>query len=428
MNATEKTASLLKDASVYLASSSVECRNSALIKAAEMLSSRISEILEANRIDVKTAETDEISAPLLKRLRMDENKLSSLVKGLKDLVSLPDPSGRTLLCRELDEGLILKRVSCPIGVIGVVFEARPEALVQIASLCIKSGNCAVLKGGREAANTNRVLFDIMKNAVTSSGLPSNSLALLETRDEISELLKCDKFVDLLIPRGSNSFVKYVMTNTNIPVMGHAAGVCHVYVDKCADIDMACKIVCDSKTQYPAACNAAETVIIHRDVAERFFERYSCVKENFPEITLVGNSEAAGVSNCKVVDEPYGIEYSDNVLAVKLVSSVEEAILHINRYGSNHTDSIVTEDDKAAELFFRLVDSAGVYRNCSTRFADGFRYGFGAEVGISTSKLHARGPVGLDGLVTYKYLISGSGQLVNDYASGKRSFTHKDIEY
>lgn len=427
MNNTEKIACAVKDAAIFTASSPEDNRNRALLKAAELLSERRAEILAANAADMSAAEKNGIARPMLKRLAINDGKLDSLIQGLRDLVQLADPNGKVRFARQLDDGLVLKCISCPIGVIGVVFEARPEALVQIASLCIKSGNGAILKGGSEALNSNRVLFDIMITAARESGLPENCLALLESREQISELLACDRYVDLLIPRGSNSFVRYIMDNTNIPVMGHAAGVCHVYVDEHADPVKAARIVCDAKTQYPAACNAAETLLLHKSIVGSFFKEYDQVKEEFPKITLRAVGDICGYTGCEQGSEDdLGREFSDNVLAVKVVSSVEEAIAHINRYGSKHTDSIVTENDDVAELFFRLVDSAGVYRNCSTRFADGFRYGFGAEVGISTSKIHARGPVGLDGLMTYKYILIGEGHIVGDYASGVKSFKHVNL--
>lgn len=427
MTNTELTASKVKRASVFAASSSAESRNDALKLAAELIEKRRGEILAENNKDLAFAKEAGLAAPLIKRLALSDDKISALVDGLLGLASLEDPNGKVRFKRELDKDLVLSCVSCPIGVIGVVFEARPEALVQIASLCIKSGNCAILKGGREATLSNRILFEIMTDALIRAGLDCDMLALLESREEITELLACDKYVDLLIPRGSNTFVRYIMDNTNIPVMGHAAGVCHIYVDKDADITSASHIVCDAKTQYPAACNAVETVLVHKDVANRFAEEYNKICGDYPQITVRAVGDAAKlVESVEASEEDFGKEFSDNVFTLAIVDSTENAILHINKYGSGHTDCIITENDEAWALFSRLVDSAGVYRNCSTRFADGFRYGFGAEVGISTSKLHARGPVGLDGLVTYKYLLEGSGQTVCDYASGKKKFTHKDL--
>lgn len=427
MTNTELTASKVKKASVFAASSSTESRDLALRLAAEFIEKRRAEILSENNKDLVIAKKTGLAEPLIKRLALTDDKINALIEGLLGLVALEDPNGKIRFKRELDENLVLSCVSCPIGVIGVVFEARPEALVQIAGLCIKSGNCAILKGGREAALSNRVLFDIMKTAVINAGLNPDCLALLESREEISELLACDKYVDLLIPRGSNAFVRYIMDNTNIAVMGHAAGVCHIYVDKDADPLRAAHVVCDAKTQYPAACNSVETVLVHKDIAERFAKEYRNICTQYPRITVRAVGSAAElVESEAATEEDFGKEFSDNIFVLALVDSAEAAIMHINTYGSGHTDCIITENDEAWRNFSRLVDSAGVYRNCSTRFADGFRYGFGAEVGISTSKLHARGPVGLEGLVTYKYLLEGDGQTVCDYASGKKKFTHKDL--
>jgi glutamate-5-semialdehyde dehydrogenase len=328
--------------------------------------------------------------------------------------------------RELDEGLTLVRESCPIGVIGVIFEARPDALVQIASLCIKSGNCAILKGGSETKHTNKVLFSIIYNAAIESGLPKNCLFQAELRDEISELLACHESVDLLIPRGSNAFVQYIMNNTKIPVMGHADGICHIYVDKDFDIEKAIPVIIDAKSQYTAACNAVETLLVHKDAVDKLMPRLS---EAFKEhnIELRASSDIAKEYDCVVADdEDFKTEYLDLIISAKTVDNIDEAIRHINKYGSHHTDCIITEDKEAAEYFMKMVDSAGVYQNCSTRFADGFRYGFGAEVGISTGKIHARGPVGLEGLLTYKYKLYGNGHIVDDYAKGKKEFHFKDL--
>ena len=333
-------------------------------------------------------------------------------------MSLPDPSGRVLLERELDEGLVLQRISCPIGVIGVIFESRPDALVQIASLCIKSGNGAILKGGSEAKNTNRILFDIIYEAGIRAGLPEHFAALVEDRAGIDELLKCPEYIDLLIPRGSNAFVRYIMDHSDIPVMGHADGICHVYADADADLDKAIPIILDAKTQYAAACNAAETLLLHEKIADEVMRRLDAANRS-------GKLAHGPVTYISAASEEDFREYLDYKMTVKVVKDVQEAISHINRYGSHHTDAIITENAAAAKLFLSLVDSAGVYWNASTRFADGFRYGFGAEVGISTGKLPPRGPVGLDGLVTYKYTLTGKGHIVGDYASGKKSFHFKD---
>ncbi|MGI6229908.1 MAG: glutamate-5-semialdehyde dehydrogenase [Tractidigestivibacter sp.] len=417
-----------------MAASSVQTRNEALANIAKALQENSEKIFAANALDMQAAREAGVAATVQKRLRYDEGKLAENLDQLSGLQKLPDPVGRTLLARELDEGLVLRRVTCPIGVIGVIFEARPDALVQISSLCIKSGNCAVLKGGRETMHTNAVLFSLIHQAATRAGLPSEALLQVESHSEIDELLGCDQDIDLLIPRGSNGFVRYIMDNTKIPVMGHSAGICHVYVDKAADQDMAVRVLVDAKTQYPAVCNAAETLLVDRAIAAEFLpkaarglaEKGARLRGTQEVLDLLANVD--GIPAPELMgDDEFGTEYGDLVMSCKVVDGVREAVEHINRWGSHHTDSIVTADDEAAETFMSLVDSAGVYRNCSTRFADGYRYGFGAEVGISTGKLHARGPVGLDGLVTYKYRLVGHGDVVADFAEGRRHFHFRDLE-
>ena len=422
----KQKAHLMKLSSPKLAMTSAEARNNALQMIKEALINNKEEIFKANQSDVAAAEKGGISSAVIKRLKFGEDKLASVLDGIDQLINLPDPLGKVLLHRELDSGLELYRVSVPIGVIGVIFEARPDALVQISALCIKSGNCAVLKGGRETATTNKVLFNLIHSAAVAAGLPEDCLFQVEAHSEIDELLKCDKDIDLLIPRGSNAFVQYIMNNTKIAVMGHADGVCHVYIDKAADIDKAIRIIIDAKTQYTAACNAAETMLVHRDIADEFLLK---AKEYLTAagVSLRGDMPSSEILGCETMSEDeYHTEYLDLILSVKIVDNIDDAIEHINTFGSHHTDAIVTEDAEAAEYFMQMVDSAGVYHNCSTRFADGFRYGFGAEVGISTSKLHARGPVGLEGLVTYKYKLYGNGHIVNDYATGNASFHFKDL--
>ncbi len=437
MNIREEARKMKLDAPV-LAASSNDMRNSALRAIAAELTARKEEIFAANAEDCKAAEENGIAPAVMKRLLFNEAKLSDVCKGIDQLISLPDPIGRSLLRRELDTDLVLERVSVPIGVIGVIFEARPDAMVQISTLCLKSGNCAILKGGKETARTNRVLFSIIHDAAVSAGLPASCLLQAELHNEIDELLQCEKDVDLLIPRGSNQFVQYIMNNTKIPVMGHADGICHIYVDKDVDEAMAISVIVDAKTQYTAACNAVETILVHRDIAPVFLPKLARALNRAgvklrgtqeAEDLIARNSETASLASIIEImgEEDFRTEYLDLIISLKVVADVEEAIEHINRFGSHHTDSILTRDDAAADRFLQMVDSAGVYRNCSTRFADGFRYGFGAEVGISTSKLHARGPVGLEGLVTYKYLLRGNGQIVGDYASGRSSFHFKDLD-
>ncbi|MGI6722352.1 MAG: glutamate-5-semialdehyde dehydrogenase [Anaerovoracaceae bacterium] len=402
-------AALTKTDSFKLATLPEETRNGALADIARALESAKDDIFAANAEDMAAAEADGLPAPIIGRLKFDQHKLDDCIQGIRDLIGLPDPLFKTLLTRQLDEGLILRKTTCPIGVIGVIFESRPDALVQISSLCIKSGNCAILKGGSEAKKTNKALFDVIYKAGTAAGLPQHFAFLVEDRAAIDELLKCDESIDLIIPRGSNQFVQYIMANSRIPVMGHADGICHVYVDKAADLEKAVPIIVDSKTQYVAACNAMETLLIHKDVAD----------------DLVKKVLEASPVDIEVREDEYR-EFLDYIMTVKRVANIEEAIAHINKYGSHHTDCIITEDEAAAKKFMDFVDSAGVYCNCSTRFADGYRYGFGAEVGISTGKLHARGPVGLEGLVTYKYRLQGDGHIVGDYASGKKTFKFKDL--
>jgi len=403
-----------------------EIRNRALDAIAKALLEKKDQIFAANQSDLKNAEASKLPSPIVKRLKFDEQKLADAVSGIQSLITLKDPLWNKLLERELDENLKLYKVTCPIGVIGVIFESRPDALVQIATLCLKSGNCAILKGGSEAANTNKILFEIIHEAAVKAGVPDGFLTLIENRAEIDELLKCHETIDLLIPRGSNEFVQYIMSNSKIPVMGHADGVCHIYVDSSADLNKAVPIIVDAKTQYVAACNTVETLLVHKDVAEKLLP---VLKKALDEkmVEIRGCSETRNYIECEAAtEEDFGKEYLDYIISIKIVPSLEDAIYHINKYGSHHTDSIITEDSASAEKFMLLVDSAGVYQNCSTRFADGFRYGFGAEVGISTGKLHARGPVGLEGLVTYKYKLYGNGQIVADYAEGRSSFHFKDL--
>lgn len=425
MNIKEE-AKAVKLASPKMAGTSEEARNKALLEVVKQLKARQQEIFEANAMDLKQAEIDKVAAPIIKRLKFDETKLRDVIAGIEDLVKLEDPLFKQDMHRQLDEGLTLYRETCPIGVIGVIFEARPDALIQISSLCIKSGNCVILKGGSETMNSNRVLFNIIYEAVIKSGMPENCMLQLEARSEITDLLTCNESVDLLIPRGSNAFVQYIMNNTKIPVMGHADGICHIYVDKEADFKKAIPIIIDAKTQYVSACNSVETLLIHKDIVDEFVPKlYEALKEN--NVELRGTEEIVKLTGCNQgTEEDNRKEYLDYIVSAKVVNSLDEAIEHINYFGSHHTDCIITENSETANKFMRYVDSAGVYQNCSTRFADGYRYGFGAEVGISTSKIHARGPVGLEGLVSYKYKLFGNGNVVDDYAKGKKQFHFKDL--
>ena len=427
MPTVSQIAAAMKLESPRMAATSVEMRNDALARVCDALLAHKDEVFAANAQDLASAEQAGVAPAVVKRLRFDEAKLADVCAGIDGLIALDDPVGTVTLARELDENLTLVRETCPIGVIGVIFEARPDALVQISALCLKSGNCALLKGGSETLHTNKALFELIHTAAVEAGLPDTCLHQIEAREDIAELLGCDQSVDLLIPRGSNEFVRHIMDNSHIPVMGHADGICHIYVDKDADVNKAIPIIVDAKVQYTAACNAVETLLVHREIAEQLLPALASALAD-ASVELRGDTAVAAVVDCvPATDQDWSTEYLALTLSAKLVESTDEAIEHINRYGSHHTDAIVTENSETAAQFMQLVDSAGVYQNCSTRFADGFRYGFGAEVGISTSKLHARGPVGLDGLVTYKYKLYGSGQIVGDFASGRSSFHFKDLD-
>ena len=410
----------------FLASAEVSVRNQALIRIGECIAEAQDAILAANALDVANAEKEGLSAPMIGRLRLTPEKCRGMIEGLNALAELPDPLGHIEYAMELAEGLKLYRTTCPMGVIGVIFESRPDALVQISSLCLKSGNSALLKGGREAMNTNEALLRAILKATDSVGIPSDWCALLHSRQDVAEMLKLHQYIDLIIPRGSNEFVQYIMANSDIPVLGHADGVCHVYVDSPCDLPLAVKIVVDSKTQNLSVCNAAETLLVHADVAEAFLPEVA--KALWEKgVTIKGDEHTQKWIACEPAEEAdWRTEYLDAILSVKVVSSLEEAVDHINQYGSGHTDCIVSGDDAHVKYFMDFVDSAGVYHNCSTRFADGFRYGLGAEVGIATGKLHARGPMGLGGLCTYKYRLFGAGHTVAEVSSGAIFLTHKPI--
>ena len=421
-------AAVAKTASIRLAAVEAGAKDNALARIAGAIRQNTDNIVAANEQDLSTAEKDNLAAPLLKRLTFDEGRIAQVIAGIESLIELDDPVGKTLAATELDAGLDLYKVSCPIGVIGVVFESRPDALVQISTLCLKSGNSVLLKGGSEAANTNRILAEIIAEASEEAGLPSGWIQLLQTRQDIAEMLALEEHIDLIIPRGSNEFVRYIMNNTNIPVLGHADGICHVYVDGGADLDMAVNVTVDSKCQYVAVCNAAETLLVDSKIAETFLPRAKTALEQ-KDVELRGCNRTASIIDVKpAAEEDWSTEYLDYILSIKVVDDLDAAIDHINRYGSGHTDSIVTADKSRAKRFMALVDSGNVFWNCSTRFSDGYRYNLGAEVGISTNKIHARGPVGLDGLLIYKWRLSGTGQIVADYSGpNAKKFTHKKIE-
>lgn len=405
-----------KQASLKIAELNTEIKNSALNKIADFFEKHQAEIFEANKKDLEEAEklveNGEITKSTFNRLKLDENKMRDMIQGVRDIANLDDPIGKTLFKRELDKDLTLYKISCPIGVLGIIFEARPDVISQISSLAIKSSNAVILKGGKESKHTNEKIMEIINSALNEiKDFPKNVVQQVFTREDVAEMLKCDQYINLIIPRGGNKLVKFIKENTKIPVLGHASGICHIFVDESADIEMASKVVIDAKTQYPSACNAVETLLIHKDFPKA---NDLLASLQLSEIKLVSNPE------------DWSTEYGDKILSYKFVNSVEEAIEHINKYGSGHTDSIITKNIENAEKFMNNVDSAGVYMNASTRFADGFRYGFGAEVGISTNKTHARGPVGLEGLTIYKYKLIGNGNIVDDYAKGIKHFHHKDL--
>lgn len=427
-SATHELALRAREAAWTLASLSTEARNRALREVLAVLEESRDSILEANRADIEAARQDDLAGPLLKRLDLSGDKYEAVLEGLRDLIELPDPVGVVDHALKLDEGLELRRVSCPIGVLGIIFESRPDAAVQIATLSIKSGNAVLLKGGREAAHSNLALVNAIREGLRRAEVPEDAVQNLATREEAQGLLALDDLVDLIIPRGSNELVKSIQSSTRIPVLGHADGICSVYLDRAADLRKAVDITVDAKTQYPAVCNAAETLLVHADVLETIFpEVASALTAAGVTLRCDERSRPRAPGSEAATEEDWKTEYLDLTLAVRVVDSIDEAIQHINTHGSHHTDAIVTEDEAAAAQFQARVDSAGVFHNCSTRFADGFRFGFGAEVGVSTCKTHARGPVGLEGLVIYKYRLNGQGHRVADFGPGKKPYLHEPLD-
>jgi len=425
MDAVRESAMRSKDASFAMQGLSRESRDQALHAVAQGLVADADGIVAANLEDMAEAERQGLSKVLIKRLSYDHAKIEESVRSIHSLMAQEDPVGRLLASTELDTGLVLEKVTCPIGVIAVIFESRPDALVQISTLCLKSGNAVLLKGGSEAAQTNQILAEIIARAAEAAGMPAGWIHLLETRQDVAEMLALDEQINLVIPRGSNEFVRYIMNSTNIPVLGHADGICHVYVDADADLDMAVRVTVDSKCQYVAVCNAAETLLVDADVAPAFLPQVKTTLEAC-HCRLKGCERTRAIIPIEpATDQDWATEYLDYVLSIRVVDGLDAAIDHINRYGSGHTDTIITADREKAERFMNLVDSADVFWNASTRFSDGYRYGLGAEVGISTNKIHARGPVGLEGLAIYKWKLYGKGQVVADYSGpNARKFTHK----
>jgi glutamate-5-semialdehyde dehydrogenase len=415
-----------------LARLSAEQRNSILLKAAGLLEAREAEILKANQQDCELLESEiaagKSSAQLLKRLKTSPSGIKDMARQIRDVAAMEDPLGKKLAATELDDGLLLDKVSCPLGVVAVIFESRPDVVPQVGSLAIKTGNGLVLKGGAEARQTNRVLVSIWHEALASvKANLGDAICALEDRADVAKILEMDRDIDLVVPRGSAEFVNYVFRNSRIPVLGHGSGVCHIYVDGEADLSRATNVIIDSKTQYPAACNSAEKVLVHQDIASQFLPSLVQALQS-AGVEVRGCARTAqlcgGLKIVPATEEDWHTEYGELIIAIKVVGDLNEAIAHINQFGSRHTDCILTENASYAEQFMDEVDAASVFHNASTRFADGFRYGLGAELGISNSKLHARGPVGLEGLLTYKYKLHGSGQTVSSYANGNKSFKHK----
>ncbi|MGI6432282.1 MAG: glutamate-5-semialdehyde dehydrogenase [Sphaerochaetaceae bacterium] len=405
---------------------SLEERNAMLLAIATALENNSDAIQAANEQDLLEAKKTKLAQPLQKRLSLDADKLASVAVGVRQVAALADPIGTVRQRRLLDEGLVLEKVDVPIGVIGMIFESRPDALIQILSLCLKSGNAIVLKGGSEALRTNAELVATVRKALEPFGPQSGWIVHLQSREDVKELLSLDHIVDLLIPRGSNEFVRYIMENTHIPVLGHADGLCAMYIDKEADVSMAVKVAVDAKTQYPAVCNAIETLLVHSEVASEFLPLFKKELDRF-NVVVHGDQRVASLIPCvAATTKDWQTEYLDYEIAIKVVDSAQQAIDHISQYGSGHTDAIITQNKETARQFLQEVDSADVFWNCSTRFADGFRYGLGAEVGISTQKIHARGPVGLEGLVVAKWLLCGHGDIVDSYEKGEKTYLHRDM--
>jgi glutamate-5-semialdehyde dehydrogenase len=411
-----------------ICSANTKSKNAVLLTLAEKLKSNHKAVLDANGEDISKAAENGVPATMIDRLKLTDARIESLCSSLLDVVKLEDPCGSGT-CLERPQGIRIRHVRVPIGVIGVIFESRPDALVQIAALCIKSGNCAVLKGGSEALHSNRKLFDVIKNAVSNVDVRfGDTLELIETREDVSELLQYNKYINLIIPRGSNAFVQYIQKNSLIPVLGHADGICHVYIDKYADIAKAKKVVVDAKTQYVSVCNATETLLVHKDIAESVLpELFAELEAKKVKLHCCERCIKYSVNAVMATEEDWKTEYLDYELSVKVVDNIEDAVLHINTYGSGHTDGIITENAESRAYFEAYVDTSSVVVNCSTRFADGFRYGMGAEVGVSTNKYHARGPVGLDGLIIYKYILEGDGHVVADYVGqNAKSYLHRKL--
>ncbi|MGI9255370.1 MAG: glutamate-5-semialdehyde dehydrogenase [Salinispira sp.] len=397
-------------------------KNAALTAIMKGLRTHAGDIFAANTKDLERGEN--LSAPLKKRLKFQEVKLNETLAGIAALIDIPDPIGEILSARELSPGLNLYQVRCPIGLIAMIFESRPDAAVQMSCLALKSGNSILLKGGSEARESVKILTTIIHDSAVSAGFPAGWLGRFERREEIADILNLDHIIDLIIPRGSNEFIRYIMDNSRIPVLGHADGICHLFIDDDADVNMAHTLIIDSKTQYTAVCNALETLLIHRDIAPQLLpELAERLQKKSVELRGCKRSRAILPNITPATEDDWSTEYLDTILSIKIVDSLQEAAAHINCYGSGHTDGIVGNNSDHAAQFMKMVDTANAFWNCSTRFSDGFRYGLGAEVGISTQKIHARGPVGMEGLTTYQWQLIGSG----NYVAAGETFTHKNID-
>lgn len=414
-----------REAQRRYAAAGAEVRAGALANLERLLAERKEELLAANRRDLESPDNDRLPEQLRKRLALSASQLETLREGVRVLLDGPDPVGRPLLRRELDRGLILEQVRAPLGVLLIIFESRPDAVIQIGSLALRTGNAALMKGGSEAVHSNRALTDLLREAATEAGADPDVIVNIQGRRAVAELLSLDRHIDLVIPRGSAELVRSIQDDSRIPVLGHADGICHVYVDADADPDTAVKVTLDSKTDYAAVCNAAETLLIHRDYPETG-KLIRALQAAGVEVRGDEAVREAAPGATPAVPEDFGREFGEMIMAAAMVSGWEEAVDHIHRRGSAHTETIVTENRETAERFLQSVDSASVFWNASTRLADGFRYGLGAEVGIATGRVHARGPVGMEGLLTSKWLLRGSGQGAGDYGLGGRSFTHRDL--
>lgn len=429
VNSLEETLKQSKNAFLAMATLSTAQKNEALAQFASIIEQNAAFLLAENKKDIQQAEKEGLTSNLYQRLKLDEGKITQLVQGIRDLIKLPDPAGQILSATKLDEGLILEKQTVPLGVIGIIFESRPDVIPQILSLILKSGNAVVLKGGREAILSNAAFMKLVETLnQTCDFLPVGWATLLDSREAVREMLNYPQYVDLVIPRGSNELVQSIMASTKIPVLGHADGVCHLYIHPSADLAQATKIAVDAKIQYPAACNALETLLVDQAIATEFLPQFEQAAKSVG-ITLKGCTQTQSILRDiePATEADWRTEYGDLTLSVKIVPDLEAGIAHINQYGSHHTDAIASKDPAALERFMNAVDSACVFANASTRFADGFRFGLGAEIGISTAKTHARGPVGLEGLVIYKYKLRGESQIVADYAGANaKPFLHEPL--